>query len=300
MLILTLTGKDVFSATPLESLLPKEVPEGWVLIDGPRTYTRKTLFEHVDGQAELFFKYGFQKSVFTIYQNRENSDHQIELDIYDMGSVLQAFGVFSRFRAGERGLGIGLDSSLDDQAALFYKGKYFVMLYSSESNSSILEQFSTAVSLKIPDHSPPPKEIGYFPEDGFKPGSIQYFPEGLLGYQFLKRGFQGTYVEKTEVKAEVKDEAKNNDKEFHLFLAVFKNPQEAISAIKVFKDHLYKKGKIDRGIPSPFGSNTLKGEDPYQGRVIIVQKGQYLLGITGFENERTVEGHLKELIRNTR
>jgi len=312
---------------PLESLIPKkDIPDGWALIEGPRIYTKKSLFEHIDGQAELFFKYGFQRSVFTIYQNRENSDHQIELDIYDMGNVLQAFGIFSRFRAEDRVLGIGLDSYLDDQSALFYKGKYFVMLYSTESNPSVLKQFSMAVSLKITDHSPPPKEIGYFPKNGSKPGSIQYFPEGLLGYQFLKRGFQGTYVEKVkaevedkdkvkvEVKAEDKDKGKveakveveNKEKpkpegkEFHLLLAIFKNPQEAISALKVFRDNLYKKGKIDRGSPSPFGSNALKGEDPYQGRVIIVQKGQYLLGIAGFEKEKTVEDHFKEFIRNTR
>jgi hypothetical protein len=280
-------------AMPLESLIPKkDIPDGWALIEGPRIYTKKSLFEHIDGQAELFFKYGFQRSVFTIYQNRENSDHQIELDIYDMGNVLQAFGIFSRFRAEDRVLGIGLDSYLDDQSALFYKGKYFVMLYSTESNPSVLKQFSMAVSLKITDHSPPPKEIGYFPKNGSKPGSIQYFPEGLLGYQFLKRGFQGTYIEKEENKGE--------GKEFHLLLAIFKNPQEAISALKVFRDNLYKKGKIDRGSPSPFGSNALKGEDPYQGRVIIVQKGQYLLGIAGFEKEKTVEDHFKEFIRNTR
>ena len=279
-------------AVTLESLIPKDIPDGWALIEGPRIYTKKSLFEHIDGQAELFFKYGFQRSVFTIYHNREKPDHQIELDIYDMGNVLQAFGIFSRFRAEDRVLGIGLDSYLDDQSALFYKGKYFVMVYSTESNPSVLKQFSMAVSLKITDHSPPPKEIGYFPKNGFKPGSIQYFPEGLLGYQFLKRGFQGTYIEKEENKGE--------GKEFHLLLAIFKNPQEAISALKVFRDNLYKKGKIDRGSPSPFGSNALKGEDPYQGRVIIVQKGQYLLGIAGFEKEKTVEDHFKEFIRNTR
>jgi len=292
-LILILACLDVSSeAMTLEPFIPKDIPDGWALIDGPRIYMKKTLFEHVDGQAELFFKYGFQRSVFTIYQNRENPNHQIELDIYDMGNVLQAFGIFSRFRSEDRVLGIGLDSYLDDQSALFYKGKYFVMVYSTESNPSVLRQFSMAVDLKITDHSPPPKEIGYFPKNGFKPGSIQYFPEGLLGYQFLKRGFQGTYIEKEENKGE--------GKEFHLFLAIFKNPQEAMSALKVFRDNLYKKGKIDRGSSSPFGSNTLKGKDPYQGQLIIVPKGKYLLGVAGFEKEESVEDHFKEFIRNTR
>ncbi len=184
MILLILTGAMGWcgvssEAVTLESLLPKDIPDGWALIDGPRIYMKKTLFEHVDGQAELFFKYGFQRSVFTIYQNRENPNHQIELDIYDMGNVLQAFGIFSRFRAEDRVLGIGLDSYLDDQSALFYKGKYFVMLYAAESNLSILKQLATSILLKIVDPSPAPKEIGFFPKDGLKLSSIQYFSEGL-------------------------------------------------------------------------------------------------------------------------
>jgi hypothetical protein len=296
---LIFSWSGVSSGAPgVESLLQEEVPEGWTLMDSPRTYTRRTLFEHINGQAELFFKYGFQKSVFAIYQGPKNQENQIELDIYDMGNVLQAFGIFSRFRGEERIMGIGLDSYLDDQSALFYKGKYFVMLYSTESNPSILRQFSMAVSLKIADHSPPPKEIGYFPPKELQPGSIQYFPEGLLGYQFLKRGFQGTYLEKAE--AEDKGKLKPEGKEFHLFLAIFKNSQEAMSALKAYRDDLSKKGKSSLGSLIQFGTRALKGEDPYHGRVIVLQKGFYLLSVVGFEKEKYAENLLTEFMRNIR
>jgi hypothetical protein len=282
-----LGGGISLSATPLESLVPKkDIPAGWALIHGPQTYTKKTLFEHINGQAELFFKYGFQKSVFAIYQNKESYENQIELDIYDMGNVLQAFGIFSRFRNEDRPGGIGLDSYLDDRSAFFYKGKYFVMLYATESNPSILKQWATTISLRIIDPSPPPKEIGYFPKNGLKPGSIQYFPEGLLGHQFLKRGFQGTYVEKVEDKAEVE--------ELKLFLAIFQDSQEAMNALKVYKEDLSKKGRISSGSLIQFGTRALKGEDPYQGKVVVLQKGFYLLGVVGFKREEDGENRLKE------
>lgn len=278
-------------AVPLEPLVPqKGLPDGWALVEGPQLYTQKTLFEHVNGQAELYFKYGFQKSVFAIYQNRKNQKDQIELEIYDMGNVLQAFGVFSRFRNEDRPGGFGLESYLDDHSALFYQGRYFVMFYATEANPDFLGQFSKLVSLKISDPSPPPKEIGYFPQNGLKPGSIQYFPEGLLGHQFLKRGFQGTYIEKTKDKAEAKD------KELKLFLAIFKDSQEATSALKVYKDNLSKKGKVSPGSVIEFKTSTLRGEDPYQGKVFILQKGVYLLGAVGFEKEEEGESRLKEFI----
>jgi len=301
------TWSDLSSgSTAVESLLPKDIPDGWALIDGPHLYTKKNLFEHVDGQAELFFKYGFQKSAFAIYQNKKNHEDQIELDIYDMGNVLQAFGIFSRFRNEYRPAGIGLDSYLDDRSALFYKGKYFVMLYATESNSPTLKQWATKIASRIVDSSLAPKEIGYFPQNGLKPGSIQYFPEGLLGHQFLKRGFKGTYLEKNESKEKVetkikeKEKVKTEDKEFQLFMAIFKDSREAMSALKVYKDDLSKKGKVSSGSIIELKTWALKGEDPYQGNVIVLQKGFYLLGVVGFEKEEEGEHLLTNFMKNVR
>jgi hypothetical protein len=295
---------ETFSwAVPLESLIPKrDLPKEWTLIHGPQPYNKKTLFEHINGQAELFLQYGFQKSVFAIYQNKERSENQIEADIYDMGNVVQAFGVFSRFRNEDRPGGFGLDSFLDDHTALFYKSKYFVLLYATESNPDSLRQFSKLISSKILDSSPSLKVLSYFPKNGLKSGSIQYFPEGLLGHKFLKKGFQGTYMEKGEVKDKVEDKNKADhvDKEFKLFLAVFKDPQEASNALKVYKEDLSKKGKISSENLILSGMKALKGEDPYQGKTIVVQKGFYLLGVIGFEKEEVGENRLAEFVKNVK
>jgi hypothetical protein len=286
VLIVTCWGVSS-AATPLDSLIPRrDIPKEWTLIQGPQTYNKKTLFEHINGQAELFLKYGFQKSVFAIYQSKKSRENQIEIDIYDMGNVLQAFGVFSRFRNEDRPGGFGLDSYLDDHSAFFYIGKYFVMVYATESNPDLMSQFSKLIALKISDPSPPPKEISYFPRNGLKPGSIQYFSEGLLGHQFFKRGFQGSYME--------------GEKEFHLFLAIFKDSQEAMNALKFYKDDLSKKGKVSSESLIQVGNSALKGEDPYQGKVIVLQKGFYLLGVAGFEKEEGGENRLKEFIEKVK
>jgi hypothetical protein len=312
-------GTSVSSAEiAVESLLPKDVRDGWTLASGPEVYTKKTLFRHINGQAELFFKYGFQKSAFAIYQEKKNEKNQIELDVYDMGNVLHAFGIFSRFRNEDRPAGIGLDSYFDDRSLIFYKGQYFVMLYATESDSSILKEWAMMISSRISDPSSPPKEIDFFPKEGLKPGSVQYFSEGLLGYQFLRRGFQGTYIEKEKVK--VKDEVEGKDKtkiegevkvkekvevraevkEINLFIAIFRNSQEALGALKIYKDNLSKKGKVHSQIPAQLGPHALRGEDPYRGKVIVVPKGFYLAGIIGFENLKSAEKLLEEFVKNIR
>ena len=287
--ILIFIGTQEAFGSSLRSFLPKEnLPEGWTLMEGPHLYNKKTLFEHINGQAELFLQYGFQNSIFAIYQDRKNSDHQVEVDIYDMGNVLQAFGIFSRFRNENKPGGFGLDSYLDDHSTFFYQGRYFSNLYSTKSNSSLLKQFAILVTSKIVDRSSPPKEINYFPKSGLKPGSIQYFPQGLLGHQFLKKGFQGSYIEK----------GKAEEREFKLFLAIFKDSNEASNSLKIYKDNLSRKGRLFSGCFVKVGAEGLKGEDPYQGKVIVLQKGFYLLGAVGFEKEKEAENRLAELMGN--
>jgi hypothetical protein len=320
IILFILTGIFVWFEAPswaatLESLLPtKGLPKGWARVEGPQIFTKKTLFEHIDGEAEVFLKYGFQKSVFAVYQYGEHPENQIEMDIYDLGNVLQAFGVFSRFRNVDRPGGFGLDSFLDEHSAFFYQGRYFVILHVPEPNREILRQFSQLISSKISDPSPPPREISYFPKNSLKPGSIQYFSEGLLGHQFLGRGFQGTYVEEArgqaedekkgevEVKAKVEDEGvtKAEQKEFRLFLAIFQDSQKANNALRDFKDDLSKKGKVSSRSTVESETRELKGEDPYQGKVVVVQKGAYLLGMVGFEKEESGENRLAEFVRKVK
>jgi hypothetical protein len=313
--MLTLGSLSSWAAS-LESLLPSNLPEGWSLIDGPHPYTRKTLFEHVNGQAELYLKYGYQGSVFAAYQHTEKPERQIEIDIYDMGSVLQAFGIFSRSRTEDPPGGIGLDSCVDDRSILFYKGRYYVMLYANEPDPSTMKALALSVSTGISDPSPPPKEIRFFPTRNLNPGSVQYFSEGLLGHRFLERGFQGTYAveekakgkaeaeekEHVEVQAKVesKTKAETEKKEFHLFLAIFKNRVETKSALTSYREYLTKKGKVQFKIPADFGPHALAGEDPYKGRVLVVQKGVYLIGIAGFEREKEARDCLAEAIKNVK
>jgi len=289
----------VFADTdPIESFIPKVAPEGWDLREAPETFTRETLFEHIDGQADLFVRYGFDKSVFAIYRKLDTSADKIDVDIYDMGNSLQAFGVFSRFRQDESPANIGLDSYMSDRYALFYKGKYFVILQATESNPSALKRLALDIESLILDSSAPPQEIGYFPKSGLKPGSIEYFPDGLLGHQFLKRGFKASYVENGEQKIEPQETSRIKD--FRLFLAMFKSPQEAIGALKLFKENLLKKGKLAKTASARFGPEIVIGTDPYQGKTIVAQKGPCLLGAVGFAQDEAGERLLAALMREVK
>jgi hypothetical protein len=103
-------------------------------------------------------------------------------------------------------------------------------------------------------------------------------------------------MHKVEIEVEVKE--KSDIKEFHLFLAIFKNSDEAINGLNAYRNYLVKKGKVHSVVSNRFGYTPLKGEDPYQGKVVIIHKGFYLLGVTGFTKEEVGENLLAELIKN--
>ena len=138
----------------------------------------------------------------------------------------------------------------------------------------------------LSDSSPPPREISFFPKEGLKPGSIQYVAEGFLGHQFLPRGFQGTYAD--------------GDREFQLFLAVFENPEQAKIGLKAFKNYLSNKGKIVQGIPAGFSPDVVRGKDPYQGDIVVLQKESYLVGVVSSELGGNEENRLSDLVKKVR
>jgi hypothetical protein len=298
-LVILFVSQNVYSeAATMESLFPKNLADDWTLREAPETYTKETLFEHIDGQADLFLQYGFEKSVFAVYRKVNSSDDKIDADIYDMGNSLQAFGAFSRFRQEEKPAGIGLDSYLDDRYAIFYKGKYFVVLQATDSIPSALKQLAQGIASKITDNSASPKEIGYFPKSGLIPGSIEYYANGLLGHDYLKRGFKASYVRKDQTKTEGK--TASEDREFNLFLSIFENSNDALNAIRLYREHLSKKGKVTQGVPTQFGPDALIGVDPYQGKTIVAHKGQYVLGAVGFEQDSDGEQRLAELMKEVK
>ncbi len=286
-------GRAYSKTSDLRALIPADPPAGLLAIGEPQVFTEKTLFEHINGQADLFLQYGFKKSAFTAYERTNESRQRIDLNIYDMGDVYGAFGIFSRFRRGDRSMNIGSASRLGDRYALFYKGRYFVVLQATGSHAGVLEQLAKSVDSRIEDNSPPPRELSYFPQEGLKAGSIEYYPNGLMGRGFLGRGFKAAYTSGDGAKAQTK--TPEDARESHVFLAFFDNPKEAERAVSAFYEELSAKGNGDAKMTTTAGFPTLKGNDPYQGRLIVLRKGRYLAGAAGFERDSAAESLLMEL-----
>ena len=61
-----------------------------------------------------------------------------------------------------------------------------------------------------------------------------------------------------------------------------------------------RKEQLTEGISTQFGPDVLTGVDPYQGKIIVAQKGPYLVGAVGFEQDKDGEQRLAELMKEVK
>jgi hypothetical protein len=86
--------------------LPSRVGK-WKAHDKDEFYNRDTLYQYINGGAELYLAFDFQQVFVRRHIGSDNTE--IILDIYDMGNADDAFGLFSVEREDEE-IGIGQDS----------------------------------------------------------------------------------------------------------------------------------------------------------------------------------------------
>jgi hypothetical protein len=164
-----------------EIALPLEV-EGWKLGEEEITYNPKTLFDYIDGAAELYLAYGFQNLAVRRFEKPKQPPIIVEL--YEMDSSEDAYGLFS-FERQDEAVGIGQGSEFGGGLLRFWKGKYFVSLFAdgegSEVESAIL-RMGRAAADSILATGPEPTLVGLIPGKAFGlvDTSIRYLKSHVL------------------------------------------------------------------------------------------------------------------------
>ena len=74
----------------LRQLVPQAV-NGWRAQAGGQVYDRTTLFDYIDGGAELYLAYSFREMLACRFHREGHPD--IVVDLFDMDSSEDAFGV---------------------------------------------------------------------------------------------------------------------------------------------------------------------------------------------------------------
>jgi hypothetical protein len=219
----------------LTSVLPAEV-DGWKKADAPEIYDKTNLFDYIDGGAELYISYNFQKLVAVRYKGED--EEEIVVDIFDMGDSYNAFGVFSHGREKDDGL-VGQGSEYGGGLLTFWKDKYYVSIMAypeTDKKKELVLGLGKKLAEAIPAEGALPEVLAFLPAEGLVRDSIRYFHH----YIWLNSHF---FIANENI-LQIDDETqavlakyRTGDKTFYLLLASYPDSERAKKAGESFLLH---------------------------------------------------------------
>lgn len=158
----------------LAQSIPKKILD-WESVGQDAVYDRKSIYDYMDGGAEVYLAFDFRNAFVRKYKNP--SGEEIALDIYDMGTSEEAFGVFSCDREDPEA-GIGQESEYGYGLLRFLQGRFFVSITAAgdekRAEKAILE-LGKAVAPLLGPAGPLPKLLNCLPQAGLKKSRTSYF-----------------------------------------------------------------------------------------------------------------------------
>jgi len=189
----------------LQQYLPPGDINGWKRNYSPEEYVGEDLYLYINGGAEIYHEFGFQRVIVQDFKN--DNEKSLSLELYEMTDSESAFGIYT-FKRGDSGevLSLGSGGSLEDYYLNFWKGRFLVTITGFDSDDETilgLKKIAQAVNDMIPDSGEIPDFVNLLPDYGLEKEEIKYFKGHLALFNsypffnedvfFLKRGVRGNY-----------------------------------------------------------------------------------------------------------
>jgi hypothetical protein len=262
--------------------LPAEAA-GWRW-DGKETkYNSRTLFDYMDGAAELYLAYGFQN--LTVHRFEKSNQPAVTVELYEMASSEDAYGVFS-FERQDEAIGIGQGSEFGGGLLRFWEGKYFVSIYAdgegAEVESAILKM-GRASANSIPATGLEPKLVGFIPGNdlGLVDKSVRYLKSHVLLNQRFFIAHQNILNLNRKTEAVLAQYIRDKQKT-QLLLIRYPNLKEAGDAYQSF---------MKAYLPDARGKDRLETED--RRWTFVRQRNEFILIVFGAPTADDAEVLLK-------
>jgi hypothetical protein len=185
--LLALMNADISHADPLQELtasLPRQVM-GWAVEGEDRFFNDQTIFEYIDGSGEVYRAYNLGQCLARTYSKAGSPG--IVLDVFDMGTSADAFGVFTHDTDGEA-IAIGQDARWRTGWLSFWKDRFFVSITVQEENARAFEaakELGWQVALRIPREGSRPKLLSHLPPHGLQADKTRFLHHPIvLNYHF--------------------------------------------------------------------------------------------------------------------
>jgi hypothetical protein len=185
----------------LQSFASDPLPTGVTREEGASFYKPDTLYEYIDGGADVYLLYDFQR---LLHQNFKTRDGELTVDIYDLGTSENAFGIYSAERSPRyKFVTLGVEGYHGEGTLNFVQGRYYVKLAASGAAApAALDPFARMLSRRIGGTARAPALLAKLPMERRVAHSEQYIMRDPLGHAFLAPAYLVGYrwAEKQESK----------------------------------------------------------------------------------------------------
>lgn len=166
-------------------------PAEWGIALEPSVFGEEDIYSLVNGQADAFFAYGFQKvqSIGLDYASRVSG----YMWVWQLATSADAYGLFTSQRAGTP-VEVGSDGDMDGGARVsFWQDRYYVQIVMREPvPEDALLELAGLVSDALPVGGTRPALLDHLPEDGLVKRSEIFFREEISIQDYIWLG--GTNV----------------------------------------------------------------------------------------------------------
>lgn len=145
----------------------------WRAEDPDRRHDPESIFNYIDGHAEVFLAYSMRGCVARRYSGE---DVDIVLDVFEMETPADAFGVFTHDLEGEA-VSIGEDSRYRWGWLSFWQGRVFVSITAEDDTETVRKavlELGRLVAEAAPGESAMPPIVKELPAEGLDRASIRY------------------------------------------------------------------------------------------------------------------------------
>jgi len=266
LLIILLTFILGGNVADLYTSVPAEI-NGWVKLEQDEIYDRETLYDYMNGGAEVYLAFDFHKVFVRKYTGPD--DNEITLDIYDMGSSSEAFGIFSCDREDEE-INIGQGSEYGPGLLRFWKDKYFISIMvmgDEKAAEPVMIDLAKSVDRLIPGKGSVPEILNRLPEKGLKKDSISYFHSAVNLNNRFYIASENVFQLSNKTDCVFAEYYENSDVLGFLLVVRYENAEKAQSAHKSF---------LRTYMPEAVGEGQIQTED---GRWTISHLEGRVLGV---------------------
>jgi hypothetical protein len=162
-----------------QDLLPASgAVAGWERSGEMKVYVPEDLFDYMDGQAELFFVYYFERLATQEYQR--GGEGPLIVEVYQVASPADAYGLFSFYATGEPiDLGAG-GAEEPGRLISFWQGRFYARIFAyGEAEQESLSALARQVAAGMPEGGALPELVTRLPQENLVPGSAQFFHQKL-------------------------------------------------------------------------------------------------------------------------